>query len=112
MKKTSSQVPAWRITMQYRLRNGFVYEVEKSGTSVAFHISRADTGEGTDREPSWQVAAHDGRRREATVSESAGTRSEALSKVASAWRQRTPDLRLPTLDWDVIANALRNVHAI
>lgn len=108
-KAIEPAVAAWRITMQYRLRNGFVYELEKSGRSVAFHISRDDA----QPERSWHVAAHDGRRDEAaTVHESAPTRSEALGKVETSWVRQTTDLGLTPLDWDVIANALRAVRAI
>jgi hypothetical protein len=105
-KATQPKPPAWHVTMQYRQRNGFVYELEKADTSIALHISRDDTGP----EESWQVTACEGRRDVAAVRESARTRSEALEKVAASWRE--PTLGLPVLDWDAITSTLRTVRAL
>jgi hypothetical protein len=110
MKREALGPAVWRVTTQYRVIGGFVYELEREGTALAVHVSqhRDDDGPGD-----WRVEAHNGRGADAVViAESGPTASEALQKVVRAWGERARAFELPALDWDTVATALVNVRAI
>ena len=109
MKRDAPISPACKVTMQYRKGNGFVYELESSGVSLAVTVSR-DRASG--RSDDWMVAAHNGRNEAAAVSESGSTGAEALRNVERTWLAKAPELGLPVLDWNAIVAALVSVRAI
>jgi hypothetical protein len=108
-EKSAKPAPKCKITMQYRSPNGFVYELDDSGVPLEIRISReppfAKTGD-------WYVAAHQGRKADAIVSEAAATGSEALQRIEQSWVAKTSELNLPAFDWAAVATALQTVRAI
>lgn len=112
MKRETAAPNACRVTAQYRLRDadGFVYELNGMGATLAVHVSRSSTG---NNDEDWCVAAHNGTDANGIViSESAPTRTEALQRVARSWSEKSFDLSLPRFDWDAITTALVAVRAI
>jgi hypothetical protein len=110
MKNDARDPHACKVTTQYRLRNGFMYELEGAAGTLAVHIAREDpTADAGD----WRIAAHTGRGAgSAVATESAPTRTEALRKVGNAWTERSPEFGLVLFDWEQVAEALHAVRAI
>lgn len=109
MKRDPAVERACKITTQYRAGNGFMYELESAGVTLAVHVSRGSESEQTDP---FRVAAHHGRNAPAVVSESGPTGAEALRNVAREWTAKSSELGLPALDWNGVAAALLSVRAI
>lgn len=103
--------PAYKITMQYRLGNALVYEIESAtGVAIDLHVSSRETPE---QARTWEVAAHSNRTAEPVViAESAATRAEALRMVALGWARRTSELGLTAFDWEAVTRLLVSVRAI
>lgn len=109
MKAEKAPPPKCKVTMQYRSLTGFVYELDNLGVALELRVSRqppwGNTGD-------WCMTAHQGRKTDAIVSESAATRAEALNQVERSWVAKAPELNLPVFDWAAVATALQSVRAI
>lgn len=95
---------------QYQSAGERVYSLETDGSSLDIRISSSAAGPGA---RSWHVAAQDTREADGIViSDSASTKTEALTKVATAWAERASELSLPMLDWPAVTAVLTAKGAI
>ena len=108
MKATSTA--GCKVVTQYRAGGEMVYELESDGFSLEVRTSSKMVAPG---ERSWHVAAQQGKTADSTViSDSAETKSGALSKVGVLWAEQAAELGLPTFDWAAVAAALLAVRGI
>jgi hypothetical protein len=107
--KSDEPAPKCKVTMQYRALTGFVYELESSGVALELRISREPPWR---KVGDWHIAAHQGRKTEPIVAESAATGAEALQRIEHAWLAKSSELNLPMFDWSAVATALQTVRAI
>jgi hypothetical protein len=106
--KTKAPPKTAQIIVQYRSKQGKVYELESAGTVLSVCIGYPR--EGLDP-PGCLVGAQALSRGElAKVEARADTAAHALGEVARAWRSQVPAL-MP-LDWEAVQLELRAVHAI
>jgi len=103
---TDADVAA-RITQQYREPANMAYELDCGGVALIVRIFfRTPEGE-------WRIAAQSRDAAEAkSMDFSAGSRVEALRKVASACREAGPVSALGRVDWDAVERALVTVRAV
>lgn len=102
----SASPPAWKVVTQYHSAGEKVYELASGSVTLELRISSQLVA----GERSWHVAAQSDD--STSISESADTKSSALTKVAEQWAARTEELSLPVLDWTHVPSALLAVRAI
>ena len=99
-----------RITQQFRSRDAMVYDLKGATGRLTLRVSASEDGGGV---PLWRVAASTSTSPEAvSVSESGGTRAEALRAVSVAWGEKRAANNLPVFDWEAVARVLAAVRAI
>lgn len=104
---------ALRITMQYRSRNGNVYELERAGVTLNVHVVPGEPGDSVDATGQWLVEAQSSRAQDAVViTERAATRAEALRLVGQTWTACAHSRNLPAFDWSAVEKVLLSVRAI
>jgi hypothetical protein len=95
-----------RISVQYRTKQGKVYEITRGSDVLALCISYPEVDSGN-----WHVEARLGTGPGAVVADGWGiTATAALSATALAWISQTP--MLTVFDWDAVTRELRGVHAV
>ncbi len=101
---------ALRITDQFRKSQAMVYDLrcgdDRLTLTIAARASAADEGD-------WRVEAWPGRGHLANAVSAWGVSpADALRAVGASWTQHRLAKNLPPFDWDAVAKALREVHAI
>jgi hypothetical protein len=95
-----------RISVQYRTKQGKVYEITRGLDVLALCISPPELD--SDK---WHVEARLGSGPGAVVADGWGTTAtDALSATALAWTTQTP--RLTVFDWDAVTRELKVVQAV
>lgn len=99
-----------RITDQFRLKNGFVYDLRFEGSRLTLFITPrehpSDAGD-------WKVEASTRRVPEPFVISHWGpTRVDALQEVGRQWVSQSLSNDLPRFDWSAVEKALRDVRAL
>jgi hypothetical protein len=99
-----------KITNQFRLRAGLVYDFRCEGSRLTVFITPRerpdDVGE-------WRVEARASHAPDAlVVTEWGATRIEALREVGRAWGSKATEHGLPTFDWEAVVKALQDVRAV
>jgi hypothetical protein len=97
-----------KITMQYRERQGMVYEMKSQEGALDIHVwATTPTADGV------RIEAHNGRLADAVVVARTGnSRRDVLREVGQAWNSSHKDLGVPAFDWDAVAALLVSVRAI
>jgi len=95
-----------RISVQYRTKQGKVYEITCGTDVLALCISPPELDSGK-----WHVEARLGTQPGAVVADGWGTTATAaLSATALAWTSQLPVLT--TFDWEAVTRELQGVHAV
>jgi len=95
-----------RISVQYRTKQGKVYEITRGNDVLALCISPPELD--SDK---WHVEARLGTAPGAVVADGWGTTATAaLSATALAWTSQIPVLTV--FDWDAVTRELKGVHAV
>jgi hypothetical protein len=95
-----------RISVQYRTKQGRVYEITRGSDVLALCICHPEVDSGN-----WHVEARLGTGPGAVVADGWGiTPTAALSATALAWTSQIPVLTV--FDWDAVTRELRGVHAV
>jgi hypothetical protein len=95
-----------RISVQYRTKQGKVYEITRGSDVLALCISHPELDSGK-----WHVEARLGTGPGAVVADGWGiTATDALSATVLAWTSQIPTLTL--FDWDAVTRELKGVHAV
>lgn len=98
---------ALRITLQHRDRRGMVYDLKSAADRLSVTILEKEMGS------DWSVEARSSNAADALVVRAhAGTRRDALARVAEEWAQHARSNRVPTFDWTAVAVALDAVRAL
>jgi hypothetical protein len=99
-----------RITNQFRSGNAMVYDLSCEDTRLTVQIAPSTSDEGVD---GFTVVAHARQSPERpNVTESGATRGDALRAVGRAWAAKNGAYGFPSLDWELVAQALLAVRAI
>ena len=109
-EKTEKNKNALKITHQSRSGAGMVYDLRADGNRLTVRVfpreAVGDSGE-------WRIEARTSDAPEAAVvSQWGATRIDALREVGRAWVATPPDQRLPSFDWEAVAQALLAVRAV
>jgi hypothetical protein len=109
MIKEKRPVPSVRITNQFRRGKAMVYDFFCKGeTRLTVEI-----GPSEDSTETFTAAAHARQAPEPpSLREPGTTRGEALRAVGRAWAAKNGDTGFPTVDWDLVGQALVAVRAI
>jgi hypothetical protein len=102
--------PGVRITNQFRKRDAMVYDLlcERFHVTITMAVRPNVDGLGE-----WMTEAFATESAEKpTIGEPGLTRESALRAVEFTWKQKNRAHGFPLLDWNAIAEALRNVRAI
>lgn len=107
-KREAPTPPVCEITMQYRRRGGYVYELTCAGVPLEVHIAPNTAPEG-----GWRVDAQSGHGSEpVVVCVVAETPAEALRGVGASLVERAPELAPVARNWDAVTEALTDVRAL
>jgi hypothetical protein len=99
-----------RITNQFRSGNAMVYDLSCEDTRLTVQIAPAQGDEGT---PGFTAVAHARQSPDRpTINESGATRGDALRALGRSWAAKNGEYGFPTLDWELVAQALTAVRAI
>jgi hypothetical protein len=96
-----------KISVQYRTREGKVFEFTDGTAILAVHIRRPEVSLPNGL---WRTEARLGTAAGPSMAEGEGaSAAEALEDLASIWRAQRPQL---AFDWNVVTRELRLVHAV
>ncbi len=102
--------PGVRITNQFRKRDTMVYDLSCDRFHVVITMAARSNSDGRGE---WMTEACASESAEKpAIAEPGLSREGALHAVAFTWKAKNREYGFPTLDWDAIAEALRNVRAI
>ena len=102
------EVGRLRISVQYRVKHGNVFELTDGATVLTVQISPRQSSEDSGE---WHVESRLGAGAgPALVDEWGDTPAEALGKTAATWAARIP--ALAPFNWDGIRSALHAVNAV
>jgi hypothetical protein len=109
MTKEKRPVPDVRITNQFRRGKAMVYDFFCKGeTRLTIEIAPNE-----DPTHTFTAGAHARQTPELPdITEPGSTRGEALRAVGRAWAAKNGDIGFPTVDWDLVGQALVAVRAI
>jgi len=103
-RDASPEQRALRIVTQYWRGRVHVCELEAFGQILDLHFSQDKIAS------TWCVEARNGHQSGAhALSETALTRTDALTAVGRAWRERAQTLGLRSFDWSAVELALRAI---
>jgi hypothetical protein len=109
MAKEAAKPPV-RITNQFRKGQAMVYDLTCEEVRLTLEVSAGEANHGAER---WRVEAF---ARQAVDKESlvetATTRRDALTSIATAWTSKRGASSFPAIDWNAVADALVAVRAI
>jgi hypothetical protein len=109
MIKDKRPVPSVRITNQFRRGKAMVYDFFCKG-ETRLTVEIAPSEDATD---TFTAAAHARQAPEhPSITELGTTRGEALRAVGRAWAAKNGDVGFPTIDWELVGQALVAVRAI
>jgi hypothetical protein len=109
MTKEKRPVPDVRITNQFRRGKAMVYDFFCKG-ETRLTVAIAPSEDSTD---TFTAAAHARQTPELPdITEPGSTRGEALRAVGRAWAAKNGDIGFPTVDWELVGQALVAVRAI
>lgn len=98
---------ALRITLQHRDRRGMVYDLKAASERLSVTILEREQGS------DWSVEARSSNAADALVVRAhAGTRRDALARVADEWALHARSNLVPTFDWSAVVVALDAVRAL
>ncbi|MDP9149640.1 MAG: hypothetical protein M3O36_06840 [Myxococcota bacterium] len=99
-----------RITNQFRSGKAMVYDLSCEDTRLTVQIVPRANDDGVGE---WTVEAHARQSPDRpSIGEPGATRADALRAVARAWVAKNGAYGFPTLDWELVAQALVAVRAI
>jgi hypothetical protein len=99
---------ATRLTVQYRAKQGKIYELTCAGCVLAVHITPPEDAAVSG---DWHVEARLGSLPGPSLVDGWGpTAKEALRQVERAWRAHTPSLE--AFNWDAVVHELSAVRAL
>lgn len=99
-----------KITNQFRLKAGLVYDLRCDGSRLTVFITPRER---PDDSGEWRVEARASHSPEAfVVTEWGATRIEALREAGRVWASKVAEQGLPTFDWEAVVKALQDVRAV
>jgi len=99
-----------KITNQFRLRTGLVYDFRCEGSRLTVFITPRER---PDDAGEWRVEARASHAPDAfVVTEWGATRIDALRAVGRVWGSEAAEHALPTFDWEAVVKALQDVRAL
>jgi hypothetical protein len=102
--------PSVRITTQFRSGKAMVYDLSCEDTRLTVEIVPSDDPTGPE---AFTAAAHARQAPERPrIAEPGPTRGEALQAVGRAWTAKNGAFGFPTVDWELVRQALLAVRAI
>jgi hypothetical protein len=108
MAREKRVAPSVRITDQFLRRDSMVYDLSCEGARLTLEIAPNEDATGT-----FTVAAHARQSPEhPVITEPGTTRAEALRAVGRAWAAKNGAFGFPTIDWELVGQALLAVRAI
>jgi hypothetical protein len=108
MAKERKPGPKVRITTQFRSGKSMVYDLSCEDTRLTVEIAPSEDETGT-----FTAAAHARQTPEqSNIAEPGATRGEALRAVGRAWAGKNGASGFPTIDWELVGQALVAVRAI
>ncbi len=99
-----------KITNQFRSGEAMVYDLSCEDTRLTVQIARRSNDDGGGE---WTAEAHARQSPDRPrIGEPGTTRGDALRALGKTWTAKNGEYGFPTLDWDLVAEALLAVRAI
>lgn len=105
----STDKDALRITDQFHVKLGTVYDLKCHGDTLTVFISPRESPEDSG---AWRVDASSGSKKETLVTEWGDTRTDAVRAAGKSWALNAGALNLPAFDWEAVVRVLESVRAL